>query len=233
MKIEMKLTRESKAEFQRILKEFSAKTGEGVEEGIRGIGLSTARELAHRFQPYGLKSAPGEKFIKSIGHQVDRAYFGTNLGAFPSTSDMKQAHNNARKKGGKEAGQVPPRLFRKEKGQPWLGLITQAENNAYKKTVQAKAGRAKAAWIEAGNQLTKAKISGVAKWISRHLPSSFGKANVTGDGLKTQVELINLTPYAKHKQSTSQIKSAIKAGQKNGVKRMEHIINGKVRKIKT
>lgn len=233
MKIEMELTKDSKAEFKRILKEFEAATGQGVEEGIRGIGLSTARELAHKFQPYGLGSAKGQKFIDSIGAQVDRAYLGVNLGAFPATTDMREAHFAARKKSGREAGQVPDRKFRKEQGKPWLGLITQAQKEIYKRKVQAKAGRAKAAWIEAGNQLTKAKISGVAKWISRHLGSGFGKSNVTGGGLKTESELINMTPYAKYKQTNSQIKSAIKAGQKNGVKRMEHIINGKVRKIKT
>jgi hypothetical protein len=230
MKIEMELTKDSKAEFKRILKEFEAATGIGVDQGIRQIGLSTARELAHQFQPYGLKSDKGEKFIKSIGAQVDRAYLGVNLGAFPATSDMKDAHFGARKQGGRQAGQVPNRQFRKEQGKPWLGLITQAQKEIYKRKVQAKAGRAKAAWIEAGNQLTKAKISGVAKWINRHLPSAFGKAVITGSGLKTQVELINLTPYADKKQTSSQIKAAIKSGQKKGVKRLQILTAAAIKK---
>jgi len=230
MKIEMELTPESRREFKRILKVYSDATGKGVDLGIREIGLSTARELAHKFQPYGLKSDKGEKFIQSIGHQVDRAYLGVNLGAFPATTDMKQAHLSARKTGGRKKGQVPDRLFRKEQGKPWLGLISQKQKEIYKRTVQAKAGRAKAAWIEAGNQLTKATISGVAKWITRHLPSGYGRAEVSGERLKTQVELINLTPYAKHKQTNAQIKSAIKAGEKNGLKRMVHIIKAETKK---
>jgi hypothetical protein len=224
MKIDIEITAESRAEFRRVLNAYSEAAGKGVDEGIREIGLSTARELAEKFQPWGLKSAKGAKFIKNIGHQVDRAYLGTNLGAFPPTSNMREAHYGARKKGGREAGQVPERLFRKEKGKPWLGLIDQATKEQYKRQAQAKAGRAKAAWISAGNELTKAKISGIPNWISRHIPSSYGYSSVTGSGMKTEVELVNRTPYAKYKQTNAQIKSAIKAGEKKGLKRLQIII---------
>jgi hypothetical protein len=230
VKFDVELTPESRAEFRRVVEAYARETGKGVDDGIREIGLSTARELANKFQPYGLSPAKGAKFIDSIGRQVDRAYIGTNLGAFPATSDMRAAHYGARKTRGRKAGQVPDRLFRKEKGKPWLGLIDQGTKESYKRQQQAKAGRAKAAWISAGNELTKAKLSGIPRWINRHLPSSYGRAVVTGEGMKTEVELINSTPYAKYKQTNAQIRSAIRMGEKNGLKRMLIILRAAERK---
>jgi hypothetical protein len=230
VKFDVELTPESRAEFRRVVEAYAREAGKGVDDGIREIGLSTARELANKFQPYGLKPKQGDKLIAAIGMQVDRAYLGTNLGAYPATTDMKAAHYGARQMRGRDAGRVPKRLFRKEKGKPWLGLIDQGTKEAYKRQQQAKAGRAKAAWISAGNELTKAKISGIPRWINRHLPSSYGRAVVTGEGMKTEVELINSTPYAKYKQTNAQIRSAIRMGEKNGLKRMLIILRAAERK---
>lgn len=207
------------------LLEFAARTGKHVEDGINEIARSAARKLAHTVQPYGLTAEKGAQFQKSIGSQVDRAWFGTNLGAFPQTTDMREAHYQARRN-----GVVPKRLFRKEKGKPWLDLISSADRDAYKLKAQAKAGRAKGAWVEAANAIGGGKMSGVAQWILRHATGGYGEAIKSGEGLKYTVELKNRTPYLQHIQTERAIAQAVAYGLKNGFSRITKIIEKEIEK---
>jgi hypothetical protein len=224
MKISAKLIGAS--ELKRTLDKFSELTGKGVERGIDEMALSSARALAMKVQPYGLTANQGRKFEKSIMAQVERAWFGVNVGAYPATTDMRQAHYQARKN-----GVVPKRLFRKEKGKPWLNLIPRDEMNRYAEKQIRKAGRAKAAWITAGELLRVGKISGVARWIREDV-GSFAAATHMGKLLKAKVELANRTPYISNLQKESEIKSALATGRKNGLKRMKIIIAAELKKIK-
>lgn len=227
MKITLKIDKQSQAETKRLLAEFERLTGNGIERGIEEVAMSVGRRLAHTVQPYGTSAAKGKKFEESIGYQVDRAWFGTNLGAFPNNSSMRAAHYAARRN-----GVVPQRLFRKEQGKPWLGLISEAERDRYKRTAQEKAGRAKAAWVEAAGKIGNGKISGIAKWIKRHVGSGYGAANKTGKGMKYKVELENRAPYLRKIQPPSAVQSAIKTGFKNGYTRIQRIIDAELRKLK-
>ena len=101
------------AKFERTLAEFAAATGKTAEDGMKRIAKASCKRLASTVQPYGLKGGRLAKFQKSVAAQVDRAWLGTNLGAFPATNNMKDAHYAARRN-----GVVPKRLFRKEKGKP-------------------------------------------------------------------------------------------------------------------
>jgi len=210
------------------LQEFSRLTGKTVEDGINDIARSTARRLAQQVQPYGLKPETGAKFKESIGYQVDRAWLGVNLGAFPATTDMKAAHYAARN--GSRKGTVPHRLFRKEKGKPWLGLIPGTERESYKKKAQAKAGRAKAAWVEAANAIGGPKLSGIADWIGRHVGGGFGSASKTGKGLDYQVTLENRTPYLGRILPDTTVAKSMAAGLKNGFTRLQKIIEKEIEK---
>jgi hypothetical protein len=203
------------AKFEKTIADFVAATGKTAEEGMTRIAKSACRRLASTVQPYGLKGGKLAKFEKSVAAQVDRAWFGTNLGAFPSTNSMKNAHLAARRN-----GRVAKQLFKKEKGKPWLALIPVSERNTYKKTAVEKVGRAKAAWVKIANDLGKPKMSGLDSIITRHLPDARGSKTVSGTGLKTAVTISNNTTYIKKIQYTEDVAKAASDGMKNGLKWM-------------
>lgn len=203
------------AHFERTIAEFEAATGKTAEQGMKRIAKSSCKRLAITVQPYGLKGGKLAKFEKSVGTQVERAWLGTNLGAFPATNSMKEAHYRARRN-----GVVPHRLFRKEKGKPWLDLISASEKNDYKKIAMAKVGRAKAAWVKIANDLGKPKMSGVDSIIERHLNGAKGSHTVSGKGINTAVNISNETTYIKKIQYTEDVAKAAADGMKNGMKWM-------------
>ena len=202
------------AHFERTIAEFEAATGKTAEEGMKRIAKSSCKRLAITVQPYGIEGHMG-KFQKSVAIQVDRAWLGTNLGAFPATNNMKDAHYGARKN-----GVVAKRLFRKEKGKPWLNLISVSDRDTYKKLAVAKIGRAKAAWVKIANDLGKPKMSGVNGIIKRHLNGAKGSHTVSGKGMKTAVHISNETTYIKKIQYTADVAKAAADGMINGMKWM-------------
>lgn len=211
---------------EKTLNEFAKVTGKTVEDGINGIGKSVARKLADRVQPYGLKS--NKKFIESIGRQVDRVWLGVNLGALPATSDMKTVHYAARN--GSRKGVVPDWEFRKQKGKPWLGIIPSTARDSYKKKAQAKAGRAKGAWIEAGNAIGGPKLSGIATWIERHASGGYGSATKSGKNLNYNLTLENTTPYLGRILPPATVEKTLALGVKNGFNRIIKTIEKTIEK---
>lgn len=203
------------AHFERTLAEFEAATGKTAEEGMKRIAKSACRSLASSVQPYGLNGNKLAKFQKSVETQVDRAWFGTNLGAFPATNSMKVAHYNARRD-----GVVAKRLFRKEKGNWWRDLITDYERDSYKDRAVAKVGRAKAAWVKIANDLGKPKMTKIDRIIERHLNGAKGSHTVSGKGIQTAVKISNETTYIKKIQYTEDVAKAAADGMKNGMKWM-------------
>jgi hypothetical protein len=209
------MDRATVAKFKKTLADFVAATGKTAEEGMTRIAKSACRRLASTVQPYGLKGGRLAKFEKSVAAQVDRAWFGTNLGAFPATNSMRDAHLAARRN-----GRVAKQLFRKETGKPWLELITGSERENYKKIAVEKVGRAKAAWVKISNDLGNPKMSGLDSTILRHLPDARGDKKVSGKGLKTTVKISNNVPYIKKIQYTKDVAKAAAEGMKNGLKWM-------------
>lgn len=215
MDIKIQFDAEAIAKFERTLTEFAEATGKTAEDGIKRIAKASCKRLASTVQPYGLKGGRLAKFEKSVAAQVDRAWFGTNLGAFPATNNMKDAHYAARRN-----GVVPKRLFRKEKGKPWLALIPESERDTYKKIAMEKVGRAKAAWVKIANDLGKPKMSGLDSIITRHLPDARGSYTISGTGIQTAVTISNNVTYMKKIQYTEDVQKAAVEGMKNGLKWM-------------
>ena len=203
------------AKFERTLAEFAEATGKTAEDGMKRIAKSSCKRLASTVQPYGLKGGRLAKFEKSVALQVDRAWFGTNLGAFPATNNMKDAHYGARRN-----GVVPKRLFRKEKGNPWLDLIPVSDRDTYKRIAVEKVGRAKAAWVRIANDLDKPKMSGLDSIITRHLAGARGSFVISGEGTQTEIKISNDTTYIKKIQYTEDVQKAALDGMKNGLKWM-------------
>jgi hypothetical protein len=105
------------------------------------------------------------------------------------------------------------------------------QKEEYKRKVVKKAGRAKAAWVTAGNKLKMGNLSGIPKWISRHVGNSWGDVSFIGSGVRFTIALINKTPYIRAIQPDSAIKKALKQGMINGYKRMETIIKKKTKQL--
>lgn len=235
MNIDFKLLGAS--QMRKTIDKLAKVTGMTAEEGVKTIAMSTARALAIKIQPFGISNQyKGKKFEASIRRQVETAWFGVNLGAYPATSDMKQAHYQARVR-----GKVPVRKFRKQKGKPWLGLISNEAKNAYIKTQVKKAGRAKAAYIDAANGLAirsygkrggTQKISGVAPWIKDNVGEGWGNHAILGRELRALVELENKTPYVSFITRDADVKRALTEGRKNGLKRMEIVIAAELKKLR-
>ena len=215
MDTKIEMDKATVAKFKKTIADFAAATGKTAEDGMKRIAKASCKRLASTVQPYGLKGGRLEKFQKSVAAQVDRAWLGTNLGAFPATNNMKDAHYAARRN-----GVVPKRLFRKEQGKPWLDLIPASERNTYKKIAVEKVGRAKAAWVKIANDLGKPKMSGLDNIINRHLANARGSYKLSGKGIKTAIEISNNVPYIKSIQYTEDVAKAATEGMKNGLKWM-------------
>jgi len=228
MAVKLEIDRASRRKMEETLEEFARTTGKTVEDGVNDIARSVGRKLADRVQPWGLTAAKGQKFEKSIGHQVDRARFGTNLGGYPESRDMKQAHNQARN--GSRRGQVTQQVFTKEKGKPWLNLISREYRDSYKLKAQEKAGRAKGAWIEAANDIGSEKLSGIPNWIKRHIGTGYGSASKVGKGMDYTVTLHNRTPYMERILPEKTVAQTVVAGMKNGFTRIQKTIEKAIEK---
>jgi len=217
--IKLELTRESRKETERLLKRYSELIGDGAEEGLKQVGKSVARRLAITVQPFGINSPKGKKFMESIGNQVDRVFVGVNMGYLPRNS-IAGAHRDARRDGSVPRRKSP---YRSKIGHRWNNNISMGDKEQYKRKVQARAGIAKSGWITAGEALRAGKITGIAKWIRRHVGKN-GTAQIHGKGLKVKLELTNTTGYIRSIQNDRAVQSAIKTGYRNGYKRFEHII---------
>jgi hypothetical protein len=214
------------AKFERTLSDFEAETGKTADEGMRVIARASLRRLATTVQPYGLAGgASMGKFVKSIEIQVFRAWLGTNLGAFPAESDMKRAHYAAR-----QNGSVPKRLFRKEKGKPWLDLIPESARDSYSKVAMKKAFRAKAAWVKLYNDLGKGRMRNVSPLVYRHLNGARGEHAISGSGTKIKIQISNKVPYIDSIQKLQDVLKAQKEGERRGLKWMETATNKAIEK---
>lgn len=198
---------------------FAAATGKTTEEGVKRMSKAACKRLATTVHPYGLKGGGKmDKFVKNLVLQVGTAWVGTNLGAYPSTSSMSEAHRNARSP---TTGRVHGRKFRKEIGKPWLDLISRQEMNSHVKLVQSKAFRAKAAWVKCADDLGKPAMAGVSALVRRHVDSARGSVSVVGEGINARVKFSNDVPWIKKIQYTEDIQKSIQEGMVNGLKYME------------
>ena len=225
--VNVKIKMEGEAQTKQLLRQFAKLTGKGVETGIKEMALSTSRQLAIKMQPYGISDkGKAAKFLKNIEKQVVQVWFGINLGAYPESTDLKSSHYALRRN-----GRIHGRMFRKEQGNYWRDLIPEDERDRYAKEQQAKAGRAKAAWIAAGNSLNVGKASRIGRWIQRHVGSGRGTSKVMRRGLFTKIELANNTPYLDGVQNHRNVAAALLKGRENGVKRMRKIIDKQIKKL--
>jgi hypothetical protein len=203
------------------LRQLEAITGKSVETGIKEMALSTARALATKMQPYGVSGGgKAKKFQENIEKQITQVFIGVNLGEYPETTNLESAHRSARRR-----GRVRGEKITKEGGKRWKWLIDDNQKKRVVDDKQAKAGRAKAGWITAGNSLGVGKISRIGRWIDRHVGKGYGESRVTGKRLRAKVELENRTPYLSFLQKERDVRAALKEGREKGLLRLKIILS--------
>jgi hypothetical protein len=213
MDANVQIDQASKKRMIQALEEFAKATGRTVEDGIMDIARGGARRLAHTIQPYGLTKAKGTRFESSIGGQVYRAVMNSNVtGVSGNAADAHRAKRDSQ-------GRVPKGL--QMRGQFQRAPVPIEERERHAKNQKAKAGRAKGAWIEAGDSIGSEKISGVAQWISRHRTGGYGRSSKSGSGLSFSVAIENKTPYLSRIQPDRTVAQSVAYALKNGFSRLQ------------
>jgi hypothetical protein len=212
----VEIDKESMRKMKSVLESFVKLSGKSVEEGIEMISVSAAKRLARNVQRFGLTDKGGSEFQNSIGGQVIKAVKNANVMGIQGNAE--QVHKKARR-----FGRVPKNLVTEGRFQRSPIPIAEREELARKK--KALAGRAKGAWIEAGNQATGKAITRIPAWVNRHKNGGYGSAIKTGVGLDHKITLTNRTPYLRFIQPDKMIAEATVFGLKSGYKRIQTIVN--------
>jgi hypothetical protein len=218
METKIEIDRASRAKMEKAIEKFVRVVGKTAEEGITQIAKSAGRQLVHTVQPFGITSAKGEKFHKSIAKQVNRAVRNANIeGVAGGAASVHHQRRDSR-------GQVPREL--PTEGRFKRDPIAVGDKEAHIRKAQAKAGRAKGAWVEASDSLGGTKLSNIPKWISSNNNGGYGSSSKSGEGLKFKCELKNETPYLTRIQTQKSIAQSVVHGLKKGLKRM-HILTAR------
>ena len=214
------------------MKEFAKRAGVAVGEVVAIVGQSCAKELARKVQPWGLNTAVGQKFEKSIAKQIQKAARYAEQTAIQG--NLASVHKNLRVHGAILV--EPSRQF-----QPKRKLFTKAERDTLVDKKMARAGLAKAGWIAAGESISSPllktargiarKIKGIAPWIRRHAKTSEGSSvfKMTG-GLSSTIFLTNNSSYAYSANNSN--RGDVSTALSDGYKRSITMIRARLKKLK-
>lgn len=199
--IQLEVTQASRAKFLANLKAYEKRAGKSREEATIGLAKASAKQLASKIPPYGVSARIGKKFEESIKTQVWRAIKNAQIKG--DAGGVRTAHANRRN----SRGQVPRQL--NTAGQYSMAPYDAGDvaNHAERKANQA--GLLKSAWISAGNKLQGSRISGIAKWITRHA-ETHGTSRLSSNLNGVVVYLTNRLDYIIKAQKRSEIESALK-----------------------
>lgn len=213
MQTKIEIDRASRKEMEKIISKFVRIVGKTAEEGIIEIAKSAGRRLVNTVQPFGLTSAKGDKFKKSIAKQVNRSVRNANVTGMSGSAESVHRANRDSK------GQVPKSL--RTDGQFKRAPVPVVDTDAQIRKAQAKAGRAKGAWVEAANSLGGTSLKNIPVWISSNDSGGFGSSLKKGKGLRFQCSMMNRTPYLTRIQTQKSIAQSVTFGLKQGMKRMQ------------
>lgn len=205
--VKIEVSQATRKKFLDGLDNFAKLTGQSVEDGIDKSAEIMGKNLIKSVQPYGTSAKIGQKLEKSIAKQVNRAIrHGNVAGQSGTASDVHKKNRNSE-------GQVPKDLA--TRGKFKRSPIEISERDALIKKKMQNAGIAKGAWYAATNQITGKKITGIAKWITRHENASNGTCNKTGKGIDRVIELTNSVPWIENVQTPDDVQKAIKSAYSN------------------
>jgi hypothetical protein len=210
------ITPKAAALFKRQIAEYERKIGKTERDAMIDLGKSSSKELAIKVQPFGVSGKAGKKYEGSIRKQVHRALMNANIyGGSESASEAHQSRRNSR---GQISNMLPSRGF-KFKRKP----IDLDERYQLAKKKALNAGLSKGAWIDAGESLDGKKISGIPKWIRRHVKHGSSKIDQTTSGIV--IYLTNQISFIVSAMSDSDIKMALTTAYRKNIKRMQTALN--------
>ena len=205
----------SARQFRSEVELFARATGKTVDEVVIELARSAGKQLAHKVPPWGLNAQVGKRFEGSVAKQVNRAVRAANVGTVNgSTAD--EAHARARD----SRGQVPKML--RTKGKYVRNPIPVSDKERLVDKKQEAAGAAKGAWIAAVMQISGKRITGVARWITRH--QRHGRSTVMRRGINTEITLTNEIRYIQRLQTPAMVKMALRQAYQNTLRFMQRKI---------
>lgn len=207
--VNVSIDRATKRKMERVISDFAKATNQTAEDGIRRIAVLGARQLATKVQPYGITGEARKLLHGAAAAQSHRAISNANVEGIQG--DAASVHLRARK-----GGRVPRDIS--TRGRFKRSPISFAERNQHVDKQVKKVGRAKAAWIEAGES-TGEKIT-VQKWLRQNIGGGYGSATTRGKGIEYTVTLNNKTPYIRKIQFPQDVAAAVVAAMKNSFKGM-------------
>lgn len=210
MDVNVSVDAAARRKMERTLRDFSKATGKTAEDGIRRIALTGARQLATKVQPYGITGKAQKMLHGIVAKQAHRAISNANVEGISGSAASVHLR-------GRVGGKVPRDL--PTKGRFKRKPISFAERNQHVDKQVKKVGRAKAAWIEAGESIGGEKIT-VQKWLRQNVGGGFGMSTKKGTGIKTTITLTNSTPYIRKIQFAKDVAGAVVAAMKNSFKSM-------------
>jgi len=215
MKVDFKL--EGVYSTKALLRLYGKYVGNGVAEGVKDMANSSARSLAMRVQPFGMSDAVGKRFEKNIGREIDFVAYAVRTDQAFGARTIEEGHRKMRRNGG-----VRIRRMRQAKV---TNPISQGDVEQYKRKQIAKAGRAKAGWLDCALQVG-GKLTGVGSWVKRHVKGGWGMVSGVGTN---QITMINKTPYLSGPQKDKDVRYALAQGRKNGLKFIAKQIRGAIK----
>jgi hypothetical protein len=214
------------------MKEFAKRAGVAVGDTVVILAQSCAKELARKVQPWGLNQGTGDRFMQSIAKQVHKAAkYAVGNGI---DGEIQDVHAKLRNKDG-QVGVTPPKEIT-----PKREWFISGKVKYYIKQQQAKAGKAKAGWIAAGENISspllltsknkKRKIKGISKWIRRHVKEPNGTAKFNRQqGLSSSVALTNKVDYAYSVNNTN--KGYVASSLADGYKRSVTVLRKRIKEL--
>jgi hypothetical protein len=219
--IQVRISPAQRRKLESELKRFASKAQVAVGETVAIIGTSVAKELARKVQPFGLTNEAGKKMDNAIVIQVQKAARWAEFKGIQG--DFKTIHTQIRRRG--SVSVKPPKEF-----DPKRAPITRSEIWTQMQRKRARAGQAKAGWIQAGENIDSPllrtsknkvrKIKGIAQWIRRHVNGNKGSSRfVRKSGLNSTIYLTNNVSYAYSKGNSNPryVPSAIADGYKRSI----------------
>lgn len=207
--VNVSIDRATKRKMEKVIEDFAKATGKTAEDGIRRIAVAGAKQLATKVQPYGITGTAQKKLHNIVAAQSHRAIKNANVEGIEGNA--ASVHLRARK-----SGRVPREI--QTKGKFKRAPISVNDRNAHVDNQVKKVGRAKAAWIEAGESIGE-KIT-VQKWLRQNIGGGYGTATTRGKGIEYTVTLNNKTPYIRKIQFTQDVAAAVVTAMKNSFKGM-------------
>jgi hypothetical protein len=205
------ITPSSAANFKKAIADYERQIGASKRDIMIDLAKISSKELAIRVQPFGISAKVGSRFEGSIRKQVHRSIKNANI--YGGSQNAVEAHQSRRNAKGQISSRLPTQ------GQYKRTPIDLSDRFELAKKKSLNAGLSKGAWIDAGQSLDGKKISGVPKWIKRHIKNGSSQIEKVRSGFV--IYLTNSISFISSAMPSSDITIALNTAYRKNLKRMQ------------